>query len=581
MSREWPLTTWVFSLLTALFNSHKPWQKREYRDRYSAGRPEARSGTTIEARAAFAHPSRADDVAARGARLASSAFKALPGPFMSLARRRRPRTDCPRYHAGRADYFDSLLAICAGSTGAVAPTHRVPPSAASRQDPIGRSRSLILAGRPGEIEIGGRSRAGDRLRRPACDLSFEPRPVDPRQARRESKSSASTSMISWAIRPAVAAAWQGHGTAPAATALKALLASLPRERTIVHVHGWAKRSRLRSSVPLGLRSAGALYDPRVLPLLPQRGFYDYLKSAVCKLKPMSLSFASRLIATRETIRTRSGASVACFAGADAPADAERNSRTTSASPTIRPTLFAPYIPQGRDHPSSIESDRGVRPGAETKPSSGEFVFVGRLSPEKGASLFAEAAARAGSRRHSSAMGRSRTNCAPSTRRPLSRVVAARKGAPRDAGGPRAGFPSLWYEGQPLDGSGGQSDGHSVIVSDVCAAVRRSRMASADFVQERRRRRACAGARASQGTPLSSQHVERRLRGLLAKSADARRAYHRIDGDLPRHARRPPPPAVGRDARYERRAFENECGQGERFVSASTPAAIRDHEVSGP
>ena len=189
-----------------------------------------------------------------------------------------------------------------------------------------------------------------------------------------------------------AAAWQGTWNGPAATALKAMLANLPRERTIVHVHGWAKA--LSPSIVVPLRSSGlpALYTIHEYSLFCPNVDY-YSKSAVCKLKPMS----SRCLATHCDSRNY-------------PYKIWRFGRLFAARTLLRmPSAFsdyicisdyqadivAPYIPPGAIiHRLSVPieaSDLGPKP----TPSSGEFVFVGRLSPEKGASLFAEAAARAG------------------------------------------------------------------------------------------------------------------------------------------------------------------------------------------
>ena len=190
-----------------------------------------------------------------------------------------------------------------------------------------------------------------------------------------------------------AAAWQGVWNSQAATALKALLARLPRGRTIVHVHGWAKA--LSPSIVAPLRASGlpALYTIHEYFLFcPNGGFYDYQKNAVCKLKPMSLSCLAthcdsrnyprklwrfgRLFAAQAPLRMRNAFSdYICISGYQAD-------------------IVAPYLPQGAVVHRLSNPIEASDLGPKANPSSGEFVFVGRLSPEKGAFLFAEAAARA-------------------------------------------------------------------------------------------------------------------------------------------------------------------------------------------
>ena len=185
-----------------------------------------------------------------------------------------------------------------------------------------------------------------------------------------------------------AAAMQGVWNAKAAAALKALLARLPGENTIVHVHGWAKA--LSPSVGPAIRAAGhpAVYTMHEYFLAcPNGGFYNYQSEEICKLPAMS---------------------AACWAtncnSRNYPFKLWRNGRLLVAQATglaglqgfradFRPSGRASCClsAKGRRDASRVQSRRGRAARAKSRSGRGEILFVGRLSAEKGALLFAEAA----------------------------------------------------------------------------------------------------------------------------------------------------------------------------------------------
>jgi glycosyltransferase involved in cell wall biosynthesis len=132
-------------------------------------------------------------------------------------------------------------------------------------------------------------------------------------------------------------------------------------------------------------------------------------------------------------------------------------------------IVAPLVPkQARLHALSnpiAVADLGPKPD----PLAGAIVYIGRLSPEKGVMLFAEAARRIGMVPIFIGDG------------PLADALAgaypeARLLGWKDPAGVHAAmraarglvFPSLWYEGQPLTVLEAKGLGVPVIVSDACA-----------------------------------------------------------------------------------------------------------------
>jgi glycosyltransferase involved in cell wall biosynthesis len=264
------------------------------------------------------------------------------------------------------------------------------------------------------------------------------------------------------------AAFQGTWNLAAARALADLLVGLPKDETIVHVHGWAKA--LSPAIAAPIRDSGL---PAVMTVheyflfCPNGGLFNYQTNELCRLTPLS---------------------PACWAthcdSRNYPRKLWRNARLTVAHSWMRmPQVFsdyiclskhqeeivAPYLPPGARLSRVSNPIDAENLGRKSRPASGEVIFVGRLSTEKGAFLFAEAARRADIT--PVFIGDGPIAGELKARYPQARFLGwlapeAVRAAMRSA---RAlVFSSLWYEGQPLTVLEAKAMGTPVVVSDVCA-----------------------------------------------------------------------------------------------------------------
>jgi glycosyltransferase involved in cell wall biosynthesis len=248
--------------------------------------------------------------------------------------------------------------------------------------------------------------------------------------------------------------------------LSALLAAFNPTDTIVHVHGWAKA--LSPSIGRALRRAGL---PVVHTLheyylaCPNGGFYDYGAARNCGRTAMSMGCVLHNCDSRGYHRKlmRVGRHALMRHGSGLVETA----RHVIVISRLQREAIAPYLRHATFHevgnPIDV-TDQGAR-----SEGPGDFIFVGRLSAEKGARYFAQAARLAGvtpvyigdgperdSLRHEFPEARFLGWLPPDAVRAHLRAARALV------------FPSVWYEGQPHTVYESLALGAPVIVSDICA-----------------------------------------------------------------------------------------------------------------
>ena len=269
-------------------------------------------------------------------------------------------------------------------------------------------------------------------------------------------------------RSLAAAAVQGLWNGVAAEALRALLATVPRGRSVVHVHGWAKALSPAIAPPIADSGLPAVYTLHEYSLLcPNGGFFNYRTEQPCALKPMSAACVTTDCDSRSYSRKlwRAARHVAMERVAKMPAvfsDIVAISR-------FQVDAVGHHLPAGaRIH--LVSNPIGVAPlGPKPAGARGPLTFVGRISPEKGPLLFAEAARQAGT--EALFVGDGPQLDELKRRYPEVRTVGWQGPEQvqrylRDAGA--LVFPSIWYEGQPLTVLEAKALGTPVIVSDGCA-----------------------------------------------------------------------------------------------------------------
>lgn len=254
---------------------------------------------------------------------------------------------------------------------------------------------------------------------------------------------------------------------PALEKLSALLATCDPADTVVHVHAWAKA--LSPSIGRALLAArlASVYTMHEFFLVcPNGGFYDYKLAEPCRRVPLSAACVSVNCDARTYPRKLMR--VARQVILDRVSGFKQAVRHMVMISDLQMDVSRPYMPDDVTFHKVANPIDATNEGPKASPGK-DFLYVGRLSTEKGIAHFCEGARRAGVTPLIAGDG------------PLGDELRAKYPEAKFLGwqspeqvralmrSSRAlVFPSVWYEGQPLTVYEALATGTPVIVSDVCA-----------------------------------------------------------------------------------------------------------------
>lgn len=187
------------------------------------------------------------------------------------------------------------------------------------------------------------------------------------------------------LRAMVNGVWNRQAVA----ALRATAAEMDPARTVLHAHGYAKALSPAIGTVLAngpLRSVFTMHE--FFLACPNGGFYDYKRAEICTRKPLGAACLTTNCDVRHV--THKAWRVLRGAVAAGPGKLPHGLSEIIYITELQRQIMEPFLPKGsRLHNVLNPIDIGSAP-VNVKENK-KLVFVGRLSPEKGALQLAEAA----------------------------------------------------------------------------------------------------------------------------------------------------------------------------------------------
>ena len=263
--------------------------------------------------------------------------------------------------------------------------------------------------------------------------------------------------------------FQGMWKKEAASKLESLLYRLDPATTVIHLHSWVQS--LSASVVDKISTQRiplvcTLHD--YFSICPNGGLYNYQTRSICKLNPMSFacmsthcdarSYPQKLWRVgRQAVQSRLGGMP------------EQLRHVITVSDFSRALLQPHFNNSTRFYHASNPIDLPVQPAIDPSKSE-DFLFVGRMNPEKGALFFAQAAEEVGAQ--ASFLGKGPDEDFIRVHHVQAKLLGwqHREVALKIMRNARClVFPSMWYETQGLVVLEAAALGLPAIVADGCAA----------------------------------------------------------------------------------------------------------------
>lgn len=194
----------------------------------------------------------------------------------------------------------------------------------------------------------------------------------------------------WSIRNPIDAAAKGLWNRAAGHSIWKSLETLDPQDTIVHIHSWTKAlspSIFNSVSRLPFRWVITFHD--YFLFCPTGGYFNYLTSAPCTLKPGSLSCIAancdaRSYAHKAVRVARNGLLQRILRRAGAPLNVIHISG-------LAKDIASPFLPASTRNFLVVNPNDTLKSARVPVKDNDAFVFIGRLRQEKGCRLFARAA----------------------------------------------------------------------------------------------------------------------------------------------------------------------------------------------